>query len=497
MSLGGPENPLILRQFEGLNTHSAPEARPGGMRPTEARLLQNIDVTEGDLEVRKGHKRVKVARIDSTRPVIQVFRALKGSAGTRKTIVATRNKLWTLSGSATASISGSSVSLTSGHVPVMCSYQDAVYGTNGIDNYWTWPFSGKIASATSPSGKWKGVFAFEEKIVLWRDTTTRSKFAWSDEGLPTTWQTLHFAFYPVDRSSELMLAWPLNGEIILAGPERTGKTVGGLPPKAIVDIDTGVGCLSYYSAAQVNGWVYWVANGPRIIRTNGNIVDWEFAKNIDCSDIQTSTERMLRGVGYQDRYYILSYPSKSSGATFPNRQLVYDAIDNKWMGPHQGNRLSAVAEFRAPQDDGRLVGGSPSGYAAIYYSGSSDAGTRITGVWRGPIFSSPDPLYRATVDEYGIKAPFVTSGSATIKAYIDRKTTASTIGSAVSLAASGQAEGDRDTTTDSSRKIVMGPRKANPRQTFFDMQPELSLAQSSGRMRVSMFWMKFRQVKGH
>lgn len=497
MSVGGPENPLVLRAFGGLNTVAAIEARPGGMAPNQARLLENIDVSDGDLVVRKGLKRVRVARIDGTRPVIQVFRAVKGSTGAKKTIVETRNKLWTLSGSAVASISGSALTLTSGNPHVMCSYQDKVFGANGVNSAFSWAFAAKVAGTATPSGKWKGVFPFEEKLVYWRDTTTRSKFAWSDEGLPTTFQTLHSAFYPVDRSSELILAWPLNGEIILAAPERTGKTVGGLPPKAVVDIDTGVGCLSYWSAAQLNGWLYWVANGPTIVRTNGQIVDREFSRDVDFSDVKVDTERLLRGEARGDRYYILSYRSIAAGLSFPDRQFVYDSWKNEWHGPHRGNRLSAADEFRMPGDDGRLLGGSPSGFAAIYYSNSSDAGTRITGTYRGPVFTGPDPIYRASVDEYGVKANQVTSGTATIKAYVDRKATASTIGAAVSLKSSGQAEGDRDTTTASSRKIVIGPRKANYRQTFFEIQPEIAIAQSSGRARVTQFWMKFRAIKEH
>lgn len=498
MSLGGPENPLVLRAFMGLNTVAAIEARPGGMDPRQARKLENLDTSDGDLVVRKGVKRVRVAKIDGSRPVLTVFRALKGSTGVRKTIVETRNKLWTLSGSATASISGSSVTLTSGNPHIMCSYQDAVYGTNGVNSAWAWTFTGKIAAAVAPvTGKWKGVFAFEEKVVYWRDSTTRAKFAWSDEGAPTTFQTLRFAFYPVDRSSELILAWPLNGEIILCGPERTGKTVGGLPPKAIVDIDTGVGCLSYWSAAQLSGWLYWLANGPTVVRTNGNVIDREFSKMIDFSDVKIGTEKHIVGAARNDRYYILSYKSVASGLSFPDRQLVYDSWKNEWNGPHKVNRMSAGAEFRAPGDDGRLLGGSPSGFAAVYYSGSSDGGTRITGLYEGPVFASPDPLYRSVVDEYGIKAPNVTSGSVTISAFINRKATSSTIGAVVSLKSTGQAEGDRDTTSQTSRTLIVGPRKPTFSQTFFEMQPKLSIAQSSGRARVTTLWMKFRQVKGH
>lgn len=502
MSLGGPENPLILRAFQGLNTVAAIEARPGGMNALQARELRNLDTSDGDLVVRKGVKRVRSAKIDGSRPVLTVFRALKGSTGVRKTIVETRNKLWTLSGSATASISGSSVTLTSGNPHIMCSYQDAVYGTNGTNSAWAWTFTGKIAAAVAPvTGKWKGVFAFEEKLVYWRDTTTRAKFAWSDEGAPTTFQTLRFAFYPVDRSSELILAWPMNGEIILCGPERIGKTVGGLPPKAIVDIDTGFGCRSYWSAAQLNGWLYFLANGPEgaptVVRTNGNVVDRDFSKMIDFSDVKSTAENMVRGTARGGRYYVLSYRSIAAGLSFPDRHLVYDVLKNEWHGPHRGNRMSAVAEFRAPGDDGRLLGGSPSGHAAIYYSGSSDGGTRISGLYQGPVFASPDPLYRSAVDEYGIKAPNVTSGSVTIAAFINRKATASTIGSSISLKSTGETEGDRDTTSQTSRTLIIGPRKASISQTFFEMQPQVTIAQSSGRARVTTVWMKFRQVKGH
>lgn len=495
MSVGGPPTDLILQAFAGLATTVAPDVRPGGMRPNQARLLRNLDCSDGDLAVRKGHKRQRVARVDGTRPIIQVFRALKGSDGTKRTLVQTRNKLWRLSASAVASISGSSLTVTSGYPMVMCSYQDTVYGVNGQNSFWSWAFTGKIAAASAvpAGGKYKGVFPFEEKLVHFRDSTTRSGLRWSDEGLPTTYQTLHQLFYPVDRSSELIGAWPLHSEIIMAAPERTGKTVGGLPPQAVIDIDTRRGSVSYYSGAEVDGWLYWVANGPTVVRTNGNIVE-EVSRMLDLSDVDIGTERFLRGFGYLNRYYVLSYNSLATGAGgAPDRQLVYDTWRNEWYGPHQGNRLSSAAEFRAPGDDGRLLGGSPSGFAAIYYSGSADGGTKITGVYEGPVFRGPDPIHRMTVDEYGIMAAKMTSGTATVGAFFDRRGTASAIGT-VNLKASGFHEGDRDRTT-VTRTTIVGALKPNPRQAFFEYQPRLSIAQKSGRARVRTMWLRMRKVK--
>jgi len=494
VSVGGPINDLILQAFAGLKTATAAEVRPGGMRPNEARLLQNIETAEDDLKVIKGQKRVRAAKVDGARPILGLWRTYKGSTGARKTLVHTRNKIWTLSGSATADISGATLTLTSGYPHTTVSYQDVVYGGNGVNSFWSWAFTGDIAGAVGPSEKYAFVFAFEEKLVHARGATNKDKVTWSDEGLPTTYDAVNFFFYPPDRSDELTMCYPLNGEVICATPLRIGKTVGGLPPRAVIDLDAGRGCVSHYSAAYLAGWLYFVGAGGMVLRTDGSTVQ-EVSAALDTSDIDCSNAKMLRGAARDGRYYVLQYRSKATGSGFPNRMLVYDEMKDRWYGPHTIMRSSTMVEWRAPGDDGRLLGGSPSGYAAVMWSGSSNAGTKITGVYEGPVFTGADPLYRIGFDEFGIEAAKMTSGTATLGMYVDRAAAVSTIAS-VNLRASGAIEGDRDATT-VTRTQIIAPKKVKFNQSCFRYQPRISIAQKSGSQgRVMMFWIKSRQLKG-
>lgn len=493
MSVGGPLNPVILDAFEGLNTIDSPRVRPGGMRPGQARLLENLETTTGELRTRKGHIRVRSAKVDGTRPILGIWRVYKGTDGTRQTLIHTRNKFWKLSGSAAVSITGSAVSITSGHAYTLLSYQDVVYGSNGVDKWWKWTFSGKLAVPTAPAEDYRFVFPFEEKIVHARGETNKNKVTWADEGLPETVQTLNFIFYPPDRSDDLTLAWPLNGEIIFATTQRIGKTIGGLPPHAVVDIDLGKGCATHYSAAVLMGWLYFVGLAGRVYRTDGNVVQ-EVSRDLDTSDISLTNDDMVRGVAHEGRFYRLSYPSKATGATFPDRIVTYDAWKDEWHGPHKGMRVSAWTEWRTPNDDGRILGGTPSGHVATMWSGSSDAGTRITGVYEGATFPGPDPSYRSSIDEYEIHGENITSGTATLGIFYDRQGTASTIGT-VSLKASGTVEGDRDNTT-VTRTYLYEPKKVNFSQTGREFQPRLSVAQKAGRARISLLRLNMRQIKG-
>ena len=491
MPLGSDPTPIVIENFAGLATVPDAKIRPGGMRPNQARLLENIEPDNGNLRVRLGHKRLKVARVDSTRPILGFWRAYKGTDGSRKQIVHTRNKLWTLSGSAVASITGS-LTLTSGHAHTGFSYQDIFYGSNGVNPWWKWSFSGKATAVATPGENYEIVFAFEEKIVHARGASNKDKVAWSDEGLPATYQSLHFFFYPPDRSDELTLAYPLAGEIILGTPQKIGKTVGGLPPRAVVDIELGKGCASYHSAAVVHGWLYYVGIHGDVYRTDGNVVQ-EVSSDLALSDVNTGTKRMLRGVGEDDRYYRLSYPSRATGATFPDRIITYDSLFDQWYGPHKVMRASAWFEFRTPGDDGHVAGGTPSGYAAVFYSGSSDAGARITGVYEGPVFPGPDPSYRAAIDEFEIQGKAIASGTATVGIYYDRGATVSSIGT-VSLKTTGPVEGDRDSTS-VSRAWVFDPKKVKFAQTPRLWQPRVSIAQKSGRAEVSLVRFLVKQLK--
>lgn len=483
---------IVLSTFAGLKT-VVPADR---IARDEASKLTNLECSQESLLMRKGYRRVKTAKVDGSRPVVGYWRAIKVSTvngnaggGTRKQIVHTRNKLWSLSGSSIASITGGYV-MTSGWAHTTAIYRDAVYGGNGVDTGWSWTFSGKVASYSTPSEAMQFVEVFEEKLVFGRGLTQRNRFEWTDEGLPTTRQTSSFAFYPPDRTDDLTLMKALGGEIVLGTRLRIGKTVGGLPPRAVIDIDTSKGCVSQWSAATLAGWLYFVGLGPRVFRTDGNVVQ-DVAMDLDLSDVSVATPRMLRGCGRDGRFYDLFYISVAGANGFPDSCLTYDSWTGRWYGPHT-LRLSAVFEWRTPGDDGRIVGGTPSGYAVRMWTGNSDAGAVIVGTYEGPIIGDPNPSFKHSLKEMEVHADQIASGSATLGVYVDRKTASSTVGT-VALAASGPLEGDRDNTT-VTRAFVYAPVKAKFQTVFHEFQPRIRMS-GKGRPQIHRVIARVTQIR--
>ena len=483
---------VTISRFLGLKTVVAADK----LGLEEAANLENIECSTDELRVRDGYKRRRVARVDGTRPILGAWRVVKASNLQAQELLHTRDKFWRFSGSAVASVTGAYV-FTSGHAHTVIVYDNKVWGGNGGDTGWSYSFAAaKLKSDSTPSQAFRYQEAFEEKRVFGRGTTDKSRFEWTDEGAPTTRQALAFAFYPPDQSDDLTLMRALNGEIILASQWRLGKTVGGLPPRAIVDIHLGIGCVSHYSSAVLNGWLYFVGMAGRIYRTDGNAVE-DAALGLDTSDISIATPRMLRGVARDGRYYDLSYNSKAAGGTFPNRVLTYDSWRDRWYGPHViggAGKPGAWCEWRTPGDTGQIRGGTTSGYAATWWSGNSDAGTTIVGIYKGPIFHAPSPTYLKLIDEMEIQGDDITSGTARIGLYLDRKASASTVGS-VALKASGVVEGDRDATT-VTRTHLYVPMKPTVTMTCREYQPKIRLV-GKGKPTVSRVVIKAKIIRSN
>lgn len=106
-------------------------------------------------------------------------------------------------------------------------------------------------------------------------------------------------------------------------------------PTAIVEVMKGVGCIAGETVAEVNGHLYWVADGPRVMRWDGRSAPSEVSYQ------RITTTLRDAPVIYWENWFARAWSDENgiyyslwmtpSGATTNTRRLLYNVTADSWV----------------------------------------------------------------------------------------------------------------------------------------------------------------------
>lgn len=159
-------------------------------------------------------------------------------------------------------------------------------------------------------------------------------------------------------------------------------------PSSVAKVIDGIGCLAGETVAEVNGALYWVADGPRVMRWDGHSAPEEF------SFLRLTTTLQAAPSAYWDRWFARAHADENgiyyrlcivpSGETTPCLWLDYNVNRDAWEPrahyDGSGNRVpfSTALAWNGPGDARELYAGHfSSGDVYRLEYGDDDAGVAI------------------------------------------------------------------------------------------------------------------------
>lgn len=155
-------------------------------------------------------------------------------------------------------------------------------------------------------------------------------------------------------------------------------------PSSVVAMIDGVGCIAGETVCEANGFLYWVADGPRVVRWDGRQLEDLSERRIETTlknapaDYWNQAFARVQSTESAKRYRLFFTPS---GGTTNTAVLDYDIQRDAWEPCIYGSSAPwATAMVQdGPGDAREMVAAHPtSGQAYYLETGLTDAGSAIT-----------------------------------------------------------------------------------------------------------------------
>lgn len=449
--------------------------------------LQNAMVHKGGFRTIPGTSKLNATKIGDL-AVKSMYRAYVGSYSCLIVTAGTNMYYWDTVTSAFISIKDT---LTSNSFWSFVTYNGYIYATNGIDTPLKITLTADaptVANMSGGPGVTTGIAACKQFLVARERVFAMGNAVNPDRvwycskgtdgiGLPETWVTTQYLSFPNQSANERVVGGGVwNGNPVIFTENSISLWLGDTVDEFDINTtDRTVGCVSQYSISQWGADIIFLGRkgvylfcGGQAHLLSGNILP-------QIEDINVGYINQAVGISDENCYY-LSYVSTLAGGTVPNRMLILDkrignVIDGilkaGWTGVHTIGARSLVW-FYGASDNGELYYGDATSTGFVWkFMDTTAVKFGTTTIVMDVEASDIDfkdvgikPDDKMTFDKLTLTAEPVSGANGSIQSYyyLDNSSTSTSLGSAISLLASGRIKGDVDDTT-ATRTLITYPTK--------------------------------------
>lgn len=395
------DDPQVPDECAGFNGGVFSDARPNRLQPTQASLLQNMEIAvNGDATTRRGTLRLGAGVVGDGVGDGTFIQGLHGyNLGTTHYLMAVNGReLWKRTSGAWSVVAGYAAGALPGHDHIhVCMAQggDRLYLSDVFSNIFEWDGTTMVdlgaGGATEPPFGCQCIIWHHGRLVAMGCDTPKDLMAFSDvlSSHPLVWDTATQTFELGDGDGETLyggISW--SDFNIVAFKQRSIWIVNANPSIPVSDftnrrITNVVGVLAWRTAAHVGNDIFVLTtDGVRsIARTiaSDNQQDIGEAISAPVADIirriNPSNIGLCHAIAWKHRY-ILFLPLDS--ASYPNYALEYNALTKSWSGYWTGVPATC-AEIRAADTAGneRMCFGLDTGYVTEFMDYVADADETI------------------------------------------------------------------------------------------------------------------------